>query len=88
MLLLYKQWEFVNYSRGFSSLYDVGKFLQDQCATGSKILTELEPDNFGRKRNRNASLKKLTGLAGLIPFFLNLNTQLTSHKHKCGCFVL
>ena len=35
--------------------------------------------------------EKLTGLAGsteFLPEFKNLNTQLTSHKHKYGSFVL
>ena len=58
-----------------------------QCKTGSKILTEPEPDRIGI-----IWLKKLTGFDRIGRIFTefkkNFLTQLTSHKYKYGSFVL
>ena len=63
--------------------------LLDQCATGSKILTEPEPGRIEiilAGTGPDYKPKKVNRIRPEWPDFLNLNTQLTSHKHKFGNF--
>ena len=56
-------------------IYSIQNFDTElQCATGSKILTEPEPDRIGiiltgTGPDRISSQNKLTGLAGFLPVF-------------------
>ena len=70
-----------------------------QCATGSKILNEPEPDRIGITFGRNRTgtgpdykpekvnrIGRIDRNGRIFNGFLNFNTQLTSHKHKHGSF--